>query len=390
MNVIDFLSHYGIGLIVVVLSFGFIIFIHELGHFIMAKRVGVRVLEFAMGFGPRLLMRKKGETEYSLRLFPFGGYVRMEGEDSPAEDTSDVGNFQNRTVWERIKIVAGGPLMNYISALFIFWFVGFVYGVGDFYGKPMVGAIFKNKPADKMGLKPGDYIIEINGKSIDNYLEMINTIHENPGKELTVKIVRKIKTEENIPGMNGIDFVLLSKKAVTETMKIEGTSKVIGILGFTPETAAVDVKFTRVPFCQVLEDGVKQMCYYTAIPFLAFYKIVREWKNKETREQVIKGSAGPIGIGHMFFELYQKGFKSLLYFGAVINILIGCFNLVPFPALDGSRIFFLIISGIRRKPFNQEKEGLVHLVGFIILLVVVLFFTIFDIQRIFKGQSFFK
>jgi regulator of sigma E protease len=382
VNFLDFIAHNGLGVFVVILCFGFIIFIHELGHFLQAKRVGVRVHEFALGFGPRILMRKKGETEYSLRLFPLGGYVRMEGEDTPAQDSTDNGNFQNRTIWERIKIVVSGPLMNYCVALLIFLFVGFVWGVGDFYGKPIVGSILKDMPAAEMGLKSGDYIVEINGKPINTSAEMIETIHNNPGVEVTLKVIRKEKTEDN-----QVDFKLITLKAVTREEPVPGSTRKIGLLGFVPEKAAIAVRFTKAPFTRVISESISQMEYYTGAPFLALYLIVSK---RIPAKEVKEGSAGPIGIGQMFFEMYKKGLPSLLYLGAMINVFIGCFNLIPFPALDGARIFFLVISAIIRKPFNQEKEGLVHFVGFIILLVVVVFFTYFDILRLIQGKTFFK
>ncbi|MDQ7822675.1 MAG: M50 family metallopeptidase [Candidatus Eremiobacteraeota bacterium] len=375
MTIVHWLLANWVGLLVVILSFGFIIFIHELGHFIMAKRVGVKVHEFALGFGPCLFSRKRGETEYALRLFPVGGYVRMEGEDTPCDNPEDTGNFQNKTVWERVKIVASGPLMNYITALFIFLTVGLVYGVGEIYLKPKVGKILEGSPAQKIGLEPGDYIVAINGQKVKDAYEMIDTIHKNPEKEISIEIERG-------EGPSKMTFT----RTVT-TILMPGTKEKIGIIGFSPDTKAIDMRFERKPFGTVITDSVDQMARFTVAPFYAFYLI---FKGKMKAKEVTEGSAGPVGIGQMFFEMYRKGFSFLLYFLGMINVLIGCFNLIPFPALDGSRVLILIISGIRNKPFNQEKEGYVHLVGFIILIMVVLFFTYNDIIRIIQGVSFFK
>lgn len=376
-NMAIWLFHNWFGLLVVILCFGFIIFIHELGHFLMAKRVGVKVHEFALGFGPRLLYKKKDETEYCLRLFPVGGYVKMEGEDTQCEDPDDKGNFQNKTVWERIKIVASGPLMNYITALLLFWVVGLAYGVGEFYLKPRVGEVMKGMPAEAIGLKPGDYIVEINGKPINDAITMVKTINENPDKEISIKVQRG----------EGNSASCFTETVKTKARKLPGTNQEIGIIGFVPDNKALDMRFERVPIGSVISDGFSQMYHYTSAPFLAMYMLVTR---KMDTKMVKEGSAGPVGIGQMFFEMYKKGFRCLLYLCAVINVLVGCFNLIPFPALDGARIFILAISGIRNKPFNQEKEGFVHLVGFIILLAVVIFFTYYDILRLVKGTSFFK
>jgi regulator of sigma E protease len=368
----------GLGLVVVILCFGFIIFIHELGHFLMAKRVGIRVHEFALGFGPRLISRTKGETEYCLRLFPVGGYVKMEGEDTACENPDDSGNFQNKTVWQRIKVVASGPLMNYMVALLIFWLVGFAFGVGEFYLKPQVGEVMKDMPAEKIGLKSGDYIVEIDGKPINDAMTMIRTINNKPDQDITIKVQRG----------EGASAEFMTYTVRTAVREYPGNPpEKIGVIGFIPNQKALNMRFTRVPPGTVLVDGLEQMYHFTAAPMLAIYMLATR---KMDAKMVKEGSAGPVGIGQMFFEMYKRGFGCLLYLCAVINVLIGCFNLVPFPALDGSRIFILAISGLIKKPFNQEKEGMVHLVGFIILLMVVVFFTYFDIVRLIQGGSFFK
>lgn len=359
------------GLFAVVLSFGFIVFIHELGHFLGARRVGVTVSEFVLGFGPRLLSKKKDKTEYSLRLFAFGGFVKLEGEDTDEADPDDPGNIQNKTVLQRILVVACGPLMNYLMALVLFWFVGFIYGVGDFYPRPCIGKVFDGYPAQAAGLRPGDLIIAIDGMPIKTQEEMVGTIHRKPNQIITV-VVRR----------GGVEFT----KKIKTVEKVDRGQK-IGIIGFESDMTALDITFHREGVGTVLWDGVKKVAIYTAAPVIALKLILQK---KMEPKMLKEGSAGPIGIAQMIFEMHRKGLGSLLFFGAVINVCIGWINLVPFPPLDGARILFLGISGILRKPFDQRKEGLIHQVGFMILIVVVLIFTYQDILRLIQGKAIFR
>ncbi len=362
-----------LGIIVVFLSFGFIIFIHELGHFLMARRVGIRVHEFALGFGPKLITRKSGDTEYALRAFPFGGFVSMEGEDEKAcEDPDDPGNFQNKTPWEKIKVIAAGPLMNYAVAILLFLLIGFVFGVGEMYLKPKVGKVMENTPAQAIGLQSGDYITEIDGVPVTDAMALISKIHSSSGVELTLKIKR------------GEDY--FTRKVTPVPMPgYSGTDK-IGIIGFQPDTKSMDMRFVRVSPGEVVIDSFDKTYKFTISPFMAVAMVVQ---GKMKAKEVAEGSAGPVGIGQMFFEMYRKGFASLLYFIAMINVLIGVFNLIPFPALDGARIAVIAFTGITKKAIDPNKEGMVHWVGFCFLIILVIFFTFNDIMRLIKGITFF-
>lgn len=370
-----------LGLIVVVLSFGFIIFVHELGHFLMAKRVGITVHEFALGFGPKIFSREKDGTKYSIGIFPFGGYVAMEGEDSAGESPDDPGNMQNKTAWEKIKVIAAGPVTNYIVAFVLFVFVGLVFGIGQMYLKPKVGTVIENSPAQAIGLQKGDYIVEINGKPVSDALEVIDTIHASYGMEITLKMQRgdDYFTRKVTP----VSPAELNPDAA-ESFTEDG--KKIGLIGFQPDQKAMEMRFIPSSPGLVFTDSLDKMYRFTVAPIIAV-KLIIDGRMKA--REVAEGSAGPVGIGQMFFEMYKKGFPALLYFLAMINVLIGCFNLIPFPALDGSRILILAVSAVIRKPVNQEKEGWVHTVGFFILIALVLVFTFNDISRLIKGGTFF-
>jgi len=402
-------------LFVVIFSFGFIIFIHELGHFIMAKRCGVRVYEFALGFGLLIFTFKKDETgryrchwfpsmkkkekekpeeevapepfvdtEYSLRLFPFGGFVRMEGEDEPATDPNDKGHFQNKTPWERVKIILWGPLMNYIAALLIFWVGGLVFGVGQFYLKPRVGAIIKEMPAEKAGIKPGDLILSVNGAPVNDYEELVKSVNACPDQDITVQWKRG----------DGDGAQIMQQVIHTDTREVDEKSgeppKKVGVIGIMSDDTAIDIGVQRKPFGEVIKKGAVDILRFSCSPYIIYKFFVSSPDKKKVMKEIVRGSAGPLGIAMSLFQVAKKGFPQLLYFVGVINALIGVFNLIPFPALDGCRAFLLVISGIIRKPLNPEKEGLVHLVGFFILILVMIFFTANDIQKAMHGITLFK
>lgn len=390
------------GIIVVLLSFGFIIFIHELGHFLMARKVGIKVFEFSLGFPLKIgkndiiLWQKKDEktgTLYAIRPIPFGGYVSMNGEEikeGEKVDPEDSSNFQNKTRWEKIQVIAAGPLMNYISAILIFIFVGFAFGVGEMYLKPKVGKVLENSPASKIGLKEGDYITSINGTKVTDAMEMIDLIHKYPAKSIDVTYTRDGKEYSASVETMVREFQIEDEKQVDGLKVIEKDGKKyvqMGLLGFQPDTKSLDIRFKRVSAGAVFKDCFDKTWKFTISPFVAVAMIC---KGQVKSKEVIEGSSGPVGIGQMFFEMYNKGFPALLFFIAIINVLIGVFNLIPFPALDGSRILSLGIAQIIGKDFDPEKENMVHQIGFIILIIAVLFFTYNDIVRLIKGISFFK
>lgn len=380
-----------IGIAVVFISFGFIIFIHELGHFLMARRVGIKVHEFALGFGPKLWSRKseKDGTLYALRAFPFGGYVSMEGEDeSKKADPSDSQNFQNKTNWQKIKVIAAGPLMNYAMAILLFLFTGFAFGIGEMYLKPKVGKIIPDSPAQKIGLKEGDLIVSVNGGEIEDAMEMIGIIHRSAGKEIELKVKRgeDLFTRRVKPMEKEVPY---SPEMGDEYKTVERNGEkfaVIGLVGFQPDTKSMDIRFRRAPFGEVMADCAVKTYKFSISPFVAVGMMI---KGQIGSKELVEGSSGPVGIGQMFFEMYAKGVPALIFFLAIINVLIGVFNLIPFPALDGARIAALFIAWLIRREFDPAKEGLVHAIGFWILMLLVIFFTYNDIVRIIKGVKFF-
>jgi regulator of sigma E protease len=364
-----------IPIILTIFTFGFMILVHEFGHFIMARRAGVRVLEFSLGLGPRLVGIKKGDTDYSLKLIPFGGEVRLEGSDTKA-DASDPNNLESKSAWVKTKVFIGGCLMNYLTGLILFWFVGIFYGVANFDSAVTnrVGIVLKGKPAERAGIKPGDVITQIDGFPMKDGDAVMDYIHRNPGKTMEIGIQRKK------------DILAIRVTSESQGFDTPSGKKNLGMIGFMPDHVMIP-NFKKVPVMTALADGIDKTVKFTIGPFVAVAMIV---KKQLPAQMVVDSSGGPILIFQMILSFAQKGIFPLLYFAAIVNVLIGFMNLLPFPALDGARVLFLVVGLVRGKPLDPEKENMIHNVGLIILLALVFLLSYQDILRIIQGRNFIR
>lgn len=319
-----------------------VIVFHEFGHFIVAKSVGIKVHEFSIGMGPKLLHKKGKETEYFLRAIPIGGYVKMEGED---ENSDDPRSFSKKPVGSRILVVAAGAIMNFILAIILFTIVS--YGMGT--PTNTIEEVIIDSPAYTAGLKTGDKIIKINDKEVKSWKEIVKHISDsNSEEELNIVVLR--------------DSEEISLKAIPEFDK-ETERYVIGI---KPES--------EKGFFQALKGGFETTGTMLGLMF-KFIKML-------FRGQVKRGDlSGPVGVIYTVGEAAKYGFINLLYITGFISVNLGFFNLLPIPALDGSRILFMLIELIRGKPVNPEKEGFVHFIGFILLMLLMIMVTYSDIVR---------
>lgn len=361
-----------IALIVVLLAFGLVIFVHELGHFSVAKWVGITVHEFALGFGPRIFGFKKGETEYNLRAFPFGGFVRMEGEDDPESDPNDPGSFLNKPVGAQIAVVGGGVFVNYMSALFVLLLVGFVWGIPDPLAGRVIASVEGGSVAEKAGLKPKDEILSVEGQKVRRFDEVVSAIQARPGQPTQVTLKRD-GAEQTITLTP--DTVDQGGKKIGR-VGIRGGGSIVSF-GFVPASSA----------SEVFQMAGGWLVRITIMPF----EIARQVFSKERSfSEVREGVGGPIGIGTMFFEIYSMGLPSILFFWAIINAAVGGFNILPIPALDGARLLFLGIGAIRGRPIDPRKEGMVHMIGLAVLLTVMVLVSIQDVSRLLRGVKFFS
>lgn len=317
-----------------------VILVHEFGHFSVAKLVGVKVNEFSIGMGPKLLQKKSGETEYTVRLLPIGGYVRMEGED---EASNDPRGFNKFSPLSRIAIVAAGAIMNFFLAIVVLTIV--TYGIGT--PTNIIEQTVPGSPAESIGLLPGDTIVEINNIKINSWESTVDAISNSDlDKEIEVVVKRndEIMTFSIIP--------------TTE----EGRT-VIGVIPKYEKSIIGSIK-----------GGIEKTLMFTKLMF-DFLSMLFKGQVK------LDHLSGPVGIIHEVGEAAKMGVYNLLMLLGFISVNLGFINLLPIPALDGSRIVFLLVELIRGKPIDPEKEGFIHFLGFIFLISIMLLVTYRDIIK---------
>ncbi|MBW4828718.1 MAG: RIP metalloprotease RseP [Clostridiaceae bacterium] len=324
--------------------FMIVILFHEFGHFITAKMVGIKVHEFSIGMGPRLFHRTKGETEYSLRALPIGGYVRMEGED---ESSNDPRSFNKKPIGSRILVVAAGAIMNFILAIIVFTIVSYGMGIPT----TTINRVIADSPAYNVGLRTGDKIININDTETKSWKTVVEKISEGKSTEdIKVIILRDSAKKEFI----------LRPKFDKETDRY--------VIGIEPQM--------KKSFVSSIKGGIEKTGMVLGLMF-QFLKML-------VTGQVKRGDvSGPVGVIYTVGEAAKYGFINVLYIAGFISVNLGFFNLLPIPALDGSRILFMLIELFRGKPINPEREGFVHFIGFVLLIILMVFVTYSDIVRFF-------
>ncbi len=410
-----------------IVIFGALVFFHELGHFIFAKRAGILCREFAIGFGPKVFSMKKGETTYTIRLLPLGGFVRMAGEDPEMIDVkrgqvvgllfdsegkvkkvivnhkdeyrdakiieveradfehelyiegyegdddhlqrfelSDPAyividreevqiapyhrQFGSKTLGQRAMAIFAGPLMNFVLALVIFIVIGLLQGYPV--DKPIIGELTEDGAAREAGLKQGDVVVSIDGQSMSSWTDVVTMIRKSPEKPLQFQINR-----------NGemIDLTVTPEKKT-----IEGeTIGLIGVYGPMEKSVVGAIK-----------QGALETYYWTK-------EIIVGLGHLLTGKFSFDMLSGPVGIAVSTHKVAQSGVYYLMQWGAILSINLGIINLLPLPALDGGRLTFFAIEALRGKPIDRQKEGIVHFIGFALLMLLMLVVTWNDIQKFF-------
>lgn len=340
-------------IIIAILIFSIIIIFHELGHFLLAKANGIRVNEFCLGLGPRVFGITRGETVYSLHLFPIGGACIMEGED---EESDDSRAFGKKSVWARISVVAAGPLFNFLMA-FVFAFI-LLCNTG--YDLPVLYGVSEGYPAAEAGLEAGDTIVKINHSRIHFFRDISVYTQFHPGETVTITYERDGERYET---------------EITPKYNEEYGYYMYGIQGSTERT------FGSVP--DTLRYSVYEVKYWINVTMSSLKALV-------TGQVGVNELSGPIGIVGMIGDSYEESvsygyytvFLQMLYIIIFLSADLGVMNLLPLPALDGGRLLFMIIEVIRGKRVDPDKEGMVHFVG-MMLLFALMFFTFFnDIRRL--------
>jgi len=331
-------------LLAVVFVFGLLIMGHEFGHFVMAKISNIKVLEFAFGMGPRILKFQGKETEYSLRIFPIGGFVKMLGEE---EQVNDPRSFSCKPTGVRMSVIAAGPLMNILISVLIFAVIAITSG----YVKPVVASLIDQYPAAKnAGILPGDKIIEVNGKRILTYEDYLMFVYQNGGRPFRLVVDRGGKAI-------GVD--------ITPIWNQDESRYMIGI-------EATHAKAS-------LFEGV-QYGFFSTWSFTK--QLANFFKSLIVGKASTEDVSGPVGIIKFAGDAARQGFDSLLVFTAFLSINLAVMNLVPFPALDGGWLLILLIEGIRRKKLNADRIGIVNFIGFAFLMALTVLITFRDFIRL--------
>lgn len=416
-----------------IIIFGSLVFFHELGHFLLAKRAGILVREFAIGFGPKIYGNQRGETLYTIRLLPLGGYVRYAGADldtvelvpgyrvalalnkedvvtkimlnQSEKQLSDIvfmevekadlvhelwiegydeeenfvrfnvsreavviengqenviapfdRQFESKSLFDRFATIFAGPLFNFILAFFIFVVAAFIGGVSK--NEPVLGDIIEDGSAQVAGLEKGDIVTAIDGTKVNAWDKMVSIIQKSPDKEITMHVKRDGKE---------LDIPVVVEKRVLEQGKERIEQGAIGVMyGGDFERGVV----------KSIQQGGEQVWYWSTLIFTMLGKLV-------TGQFSIDALSGPVGIYQVTDQVASYGILSLMNFAGMLSINLGIMNLLPIPALDGGRLLFIAIEAVRGKPVDRNKEGMVHFVGIMLLLLLMIAVTWNDIQRFF-------
>ncbi|MCD6080909.1 MAG: RIP metalloprotease RseP [Candidatus Omnitrophica bacterium] len=349
-------------MIFVIIAFGVLIFIHELAHFLTAKKLGVKVDVFSLGFGPKLISFKKKDTEYRISLVPLGGYVKMAGEDLKEERKGTPDEFLSQPPVNRAKIVFAGPLGNYIFGFLLFCAL-FTLGLPSTGTK--VGKLLNGYPAQEAGIKSGDRIVEVNGEKIRDWEELTRAIHPHPDEVIKVKVKRDSQI---------LEFNI--KTRGRELVDLLGRKKKVGLIGIVPD--ASDVVLLRYSLPQAVIKAAEKVYFITKTTILAIFNLFT--RKLSLRESV----SGPIGIFYITREALSLGFSYFLTLLAVISISLAIFNLLPIPVLDGGHLFFIMLEVIRKKPLSPRLQENLTQIGMIFLLLLVLLVSFYDFLRFFK------
>ena len=331
-----------------VFVFGVIVMIHELGHFLTAKACGMRVDEFAIGIGPNVIRKQKGETLYSIRLLPLGGFNKIAGMD-PSEDVGERG-FNNKPVWQRFIVIAAGATFNFLLAIVIYFCIFAFHGTTVPSHEPVIGDTFAGNPAAEAGIQQGDRILTINGQSIQEWKDISQSLQGHSNHVVSVTLDRKgeIISTTVIPRESGDRAVI----GINPVMDV----KQYGI----GESAVYAVTHTGSTIMEMLQG---------------LWNIVTGHSKGDV--------AGPIGVAQMAGQVAQHGFISLLLFTALLSLNLGVINLLPIPVLDGGHLVLLILEGITGRKLPEKALQYIQMTGVGLLLLVFVYSTFQDILRLF-------
>lgn len=356
----------GGNILIAILILGLLIFVHELGHFAVAKWSGVTVLRFSLGFGPRLLAWRRGVTEYAVSAIPLGGYVKMLGDDP--EDDVPVGDaahaFSQQPLSTRFAIVLAGPMMNLVTACVAFSVVFALYGAGTPTEAAKIGGVMENMAAAKAGLRRGDTVLAVDGKPIATWEELSQAVRASGGKSLDMEVRREDGTVEHVAT---IPEERAEKSVFGEEI---GKAYLIGIERF--------VEIAPVSLVNAIGLGVYETYFWVKMTLLSVVKIFQGSVSA-------RDLGGPILIVQAAGQQAERGLDYLIRFLGLISVNLGVLNLLPIPVLDGGHLLFFTFEAVRGRPLALRQREMAQQVGLFLLLALMVFVFYNDISRIVAG-----
>ncbi|WP_022664195.1 RIP metalloprotease RseP [Desulfospira joergensenii] len=354
----------GHSLVAFIIVIGVLVFIHELGHFLVARLCGVGVQVFSLGFGPKVLRKVYGRTEYCLSAIPLGGYVKMMGEEPGAELAPEDRHlsFTDKSLGKKSLIVAAGPFFNFFLAIFIFYILYQFSGI--YLARPVIGEVVENSPAQSAGLRPGDIIREINGEEIESFEDIKNMVSKGDGSRLEIVVERESLTRR---------MALIPEKRPDKNEFGESVDRyVIGILG----SGEIFHKSLN-PF-QALGMSLSDTWSMVRLTIVSVVKMI-------DGSLSAKNLGGPIMIAQMAGEQAKAGVVNFVWFIALVSVNLGIINFFPIPVLDGGHLLFYAIEAVTGKSVSEKLREKLMQFGAAVLVALMVFVFYNDILRNFNG-----
>lgn len=365
-----------ISILTAILVLSLLVLVHELGHFAAARRLGVGVIKFSIGFGPRVWGIVRGGTEFVVSAFPLGGFVKMVGEHEeepvpaegaytakPAAAPPDPAlSFENKPVWARLIIIVAGPLANVLFAVLVFWLV-FMAGVPLLL--PEIGTVQPNYPAADAGLLPGDVITAIDARTIGTWEDLTAVVHTSGGVERVFTIRRGEET-----------LAMRITPRASPSTTVFGEPTTVGLVGITPAERFTTRRYGPLDAAALSLRRTGEIMRLTLVGIAKIF------------QRIVPANTigGPIMIVQMAGQQAQAGIMNLIFFSAFLSISLGLFNLFPIPVLDGGQIWFLLVEALRGRPLSRRVREMTQQVGLVLLLLLMVFAFYNDIMRVVTGN----